>query len=56
MKKKGGKKQFEVTLYRSKGRIVRSVTVNSKYAAKEQRDKWEDTHDDTYYVEIEQVG
>jgi hypothetical protein len=48
-------KKFEVVLLRQNGRFVKTVTVNSKYAAETQRRKWEEGHDATYRVEVRLV-
>ncbi len=45
-------KKFRVILRRANGRFVKEKEVNSRYAAKEQRRRWEERYDATYYVEI----
>jgi hypothetical protein len=47
-----GKQTFTVTLRRDNGRVVKYAERPSKYAAKKIAARWEDDHDDTYYVEI----
>lgn len=44
--------RFEVVLHRDNGRIVKSTFRDSRYAAKTVAKRWEERHDDTYYVEI----
>lgn len=45
-------KEFEVVLRRKNGRMVKAVICNSKYAAKQQRRRWEAKYDQNYYVEV----
>ena len=36
--------------------MVKAIICNSKYAAKEQRRRWEKKYDHNYYVEVRSVG
>ncbi len=46
-------KTFRVVLRRANGRFVKEKEVYSRYAAKEQKRRWEEKYDEaTYYVEI----
>lgn len=45
--------RYRVVLRRVNKRFVKESRPMSKYAAKKQRDRWEDKYDEkTYYVEI----
>lgn len=43
---------FKVILRRDNGRFVKETSRSSRYAAKKVAARWEDAHDETYYVEI----
>lgn len=47
-----GRTIYEVILFRSKGRLVKSVEAGSTYAAKQIAKKWDDKYDKTYSIEI----
>ena len=47
--------RWEVTLYRSNGRLVKSRTRPSSYSAKKLRAVWEDKYDESYYVEVQRI-
>jgi hypothetical protein len=47
--------KYEVILKRANGQYVKSRKFVTKYKAKQQKMTWEQTYDETYYVEIKNL-